>query len=64
MTALPWQVRHIVADGNIVMAERVDNFEVRGKRISVPCMGIFELRDGKISAWRDYWDLKSFEAQM
>ncbi|MFZ0706424.1 MAG: limonene-1,2-epoxide hydrolase family protein [Candidatus Korobacteraceae bacterium] len=64
MKALPWEVRHIVADGNIVMTERVDNFEVQGKRVSVPCMGIFELRDGKIAAWRDYWDLKSFEAQM
>jgi len=30
----------------------------------VPCIGTFEPRDGKIAAWRDYWDLKSFEAQM
>jgi limonene-1,2-epoxide hydrolase len=27
-------------------------------------MGIFELRNGKITAWRDYWDLKTFEAQL
>mgnify|MGYP001794544829 CR=1 FL=1 len=32
--------------------------------ISVPCMGIFELRDGKIAAWRDYWDLQQFERQI
>jgi limonene-1,2-epoxide hydrolase len=64
MKALPWEVRHIVADGNIVMTERIDVFEIRGKRVSAPCMGIFELRDGKIAAWRDYWDLKSFEAQI
>jgi len=64
MTALPWEIRNIVADGNIVMTERIDNFQVGDTRISVPCMGTFELRDGKIAAWRDYWDLKYFEAQL
>ncbi len=64
MTALPWEIRHIVADGNVVMTERVDNFMAGKNRISVPCMGVFELRDGKIAAWRDYWDLKQFEAQL
>jgi len=64
MTALPWEIRHIVAEGSVVMAERVDNFLVGQRRVSVPCMGIFELKDGKIAAWRDYWDLKQFEAQL
>ncbi len=64
MKALPWEIRHIVANGNIVMTERVDHFEVGGKRVSVPCMSVFELRDNKIAAWRDYWDLKSFESQI
>jgi hypothetical protein len=27
-------------------------------------MGIFEVRDGKVAAWRDYWDHASFAAQM
>jgi limonene-1,2-epoxide hydrolase len=64
MKAMPWEIRHIIAEGDVVMTERVDHFEVNGKRVSVPCMGIFELRDGKIDAWRDYWDLKQFEAQL
>lgn len=64
MTALPWEIRHILADGDIVMAERVDHFEVAGARVSVPCMGIFELRDGRIAAWRDYWDMRQFERQL
>ena len=54
----------VVAQGNIVMTERVDHFRVGEKRIMVPCMGIFELRDGKIAAWRDYWDLRQFECQL
>ena len=64
MAALPWEIRHIVADGDTVMVERVDNFLVDDTRIRVPCMGIFELRDGKIAAWRDYWDLQQFERQL
>jgi limonene-1,2-epoxide hydrolase len=64
MAALPWEIRHIVADGDVVLTERVDHFLAGNNRISVPCMGAFELRDGKISAWRDYWDARQFEAQM
>jgi limonene-1,2-epoxide hydrolase len=64
MTALPWDIRHILAGGDVVMTERVDHFLVGNNRVSVPCMGVFELRDGKIAAWRDYWDLAQFEAQI
>jgi limonene-1,2-epoxide hydrolase len=64
MVALPWEIRHIVAEGDIVMTERVDNFLVGETRVSVPCMGVFELRSGKIAAWRDYWDLQQFERQL
>ena len=64
MKALPWEVRHIIAVGEVVMTERVDNFLVGDTQVRVPCMGVFELRDGKIAAWRDYWDLKRFEAQL
>jgi limonene-1,2-epoxide hydrolase len=64
MTALPWEIRHIAADGDVVMTERVDHFMVGNTRVSVPCMGVFELRDGKIAAWRDYWDAKQFESQL
>lgn len=64
MVALPWEIRHIVSDGDVVMTERKDYFLMGQTRISVPCMGVFELRDGKIAAWRDYWDLQSFERQL
>jgi len=64
MTALPWEIRHIIADGGVVMTERVDHFLAGATRVSVPCMGIFELRGDKIAAWRDYWDRGQFEAQL
>lgn len=64
MVALPWEIRHIAAEGNVVLTERVDYFLVGGMFVKVPCMGVFELRDGKIVAWRDYWDLGQFERQL
>jgi limonene-1,2-epoxide hydrolase len=64
MVALPWEIRHIAADGDVVLTERVDNFLVGEMCVRVPCMGVFELRDGKIAAWRDYWDLGQFERQL
>jgi hypothetical protein len=39
MTALPWEIRHIVASDGVVLTERVDNFQVGGARVRVPCMG-------------------------
>jgi limonene-1,2-epoxide hydrolase len=64
LTALPWEVRYIVGDGDVVLTERVDHFTVGDTRIRVPCMGTFELQAGKIAAWRDYWDLRQFERQL
>ena len=55
-----FEVRNIAAAGDVVMTERVDVFEAPGKRIELPVMGAFELRDGRIAAWRDYFDLQTF----
>jgi limonene-1,2-epoxide hydrolase len=60
-----WDVHHIAEtkDG-VVLTERTDIFETGGKTLSVAVMGTFELRDGKIFAWRDYFDLPGFQKQM
>jgi limonene-1,2-epoxide hydrolase len=44
----------------IVMNERTDTLNFGGKVIELPVMGIYEFTDGKISAWRDYFDMTSF----
>ena len=37
---------------------------MNGKRIELPVMGAFEVTaDGKISAWRDYFDMATFSKQ-
>ncbi len=55
---------HIVADGPIVMTERIDHFAQGDRDIALPVMGAFEVHDGKITAWRDYFDMNQFTSQM
>ena len=59
-----WKVLHEVADGNVVMNERVDRFMISGKWAELPVMGIFVLRDGLIAEWRDYFDLQTIMSQI
>lgn len=53
---------NLLADDRMVMTERVDHFVLGGKTFSLPVMGIFEIGDGKITAWRDYFDLSQFSS--
>jgi len=48
---------NLAVRGNLVLTERVDTFTVGQTEAALPVMGTFELRDGRISAWRDYFDL-------
>ena len=50
-------VHHIAADGASVLTERTDTFTVAGKVRPIAVMGTFDVRDGLIVAWRDYFDL-------
>ncbi len=52
-----FEVRRQLASGNVVMNERIDRFTAAGRLIELPVMGVFELRDGLIASWRDYFDL-------
>ena len=61
---IEFRVRNIVADGPVVLTERVDVFFFPGGTIELPVMGAFEVRDGRIAAWRDYFDLNQFMTQM
>ena len=47
-----------------VLNERTDRFFINGKWIDLPVMGIFELENGKIKAWRDYFDMNQFTSEM
>ena len=62
--SIQFRVIHIAANGPVVMTERVDAFKLPSKSFELPVMGIFEIRGGKIAAWRDYFDLNQFKTRM
>jgi limonene-1,2-epoxide hydrolase len=51
-----FEIRNIAANGNTVLTERIDRVGSPGLTAPVPVMGVFEVRNGKITAWRDYFD--------
>jgi limonene-1,2-epoxide hydrolase len=50
-------VHHQVATDQVVMNERTDTITRNGVLVELPICGVFEIRDGRISAWREYFDL-------
>jgi limonene-1,2-epoxide hydrolase len=61
---IEFRVINIAADGQVVMTERVDIFTLADKSFELPVMGTFEVSDGKINAWRDYFDMNQFTDRM
>jgi len=61
---MEFRIKNVVADGDVVLTERVDVFVYPHTTVELPVMGTFELRDGKIAAWRDYFDIGQFTKQL
>jgi len=59
-TSAKFNILQLVADDDRVVTERVDSFGfAEGGVDELPVLGIFEFNDGgKISAWREYWDIQ------
>ncbi|TNF85831.1 MAG: SgcJ/EcaC family oxidoreductase [Gammaproteobacteria bacterium] len=59
-TETQWDVLHILGAGDVVIAERLDRTKTSQGDVDLPCTGVFEMEDGKIKVWRDYFDLSTF----
>ena len=63
--SIAWEITHAAQVGSTVLTERIDTFTFPGNEIALPVMGTFEVGDdGKITAWRDYFDPNQFMSQM
>jgi len=62
--AIEFEMLRVAARGSVVFAERVDRFRMGGKQVEVPVVGVFEIRDGRIAAWRDYFDFATWQRQV
>ncbi len=59
---LEFEVHHLASDGTTVLTERTDRFTIKGRTAPLPVMGAFQVVDGKITAWRDYFDMAQVSA--
>ena len=55
--SMEFKVLALAADGDTVLTERTDVLTANGVPAPLPVMGVFEVRDGRIVAWRDYFDM-------
>jgi limonene-1,2-epoxide hydrolase len=59
-TGIEWIIVRQTSTGDLthgtVLNEREDRFEMHGRWVTLPVAGVFEIRDGMIVLWRDYFD--------
>ena len=59
-TKTTWETLNIIGEGNVVIVERLDRTEVGDIKVDLPCCGVFEMEEGKIKVWRDYFDMGTY----
>lgn len=59
-----WPILREVVDGSCVMNERLDRFKIGDGWLELPVAGVFEVADGVITLWRDYFDMGAYQRQM
>jgi limonene-1,2-epoxide hydrolase len=60
---IEFEMLGIASAGDLVFTERVDRFTMMGKTVALPVAGVFQVRNGKIAAWRDYFDMQTWLKQ-
>ena len=61
---IDWVVHRQLADDSVVLNTRTDRFLMGERWLELPVAGLFEVVDGKITLWRDYFDMPTLTAQM
>jgi limonene-1,2-epoxide hydrolase len=52
-----------LASGPLVMLERLDRHRLADKWVELPVTGVYEVHDGRITYWRDYFDAATILSQ-
>ena len=56
-----FKVLRLVADGPVVFVERLDRHRAAHGWWELPVTGVFEVHGGKITVWREYFDLATMQ---
>ena len=62
--AAEFEIVNVASRGSLVFTERIDRFTMNGRQVALPVAGVFEIREGKIAAWRDYFDFATWQRQV
>ncbi len=54
---------HTAVDGAIVFVERVDRHRLADRWVELPVTGVFEVHDGRVTLWRDYFDIPTIMSE-
>lgn len=52
----PFVLKREAVNGNTVFIERVDRHRLATGWVELPVTGVWEVTDGRIAVWRDYFD--------
>jgi limonene-1,2-epoxide hydrolase len=55
---------NLAVNKETVLTERVDAFVIDGREVRLLLMGVFNVHNDKITVWRDYFDLASYQRQL
>jgi len=58
-----WKVLSEWEVGSTVINERLDRFQIGDGWLELPVAGFFQVTDGLITLWRDYFDMGSYMSQ-
>ena len=58
-----FKVRRALADGSVVMLQRLDRHRLKDKWVELPVTGVYEVHGGRITYWRDYFDTPTILSQ-
>jgi len=49
-------LKRTASDGPVIFMERLDRHRLPDRWVELPVTGVFEVHDGQITVWRDYFD--------
>jgi limonene-1,2-epoxide hydrolase len=63
-TQLGTEIHRQVSDGRTVMNERTDRYLLGTREMTTPIAAVYEINNGRIAAWREYFDMSEFRSAL
>ena len=58
-----WKILSECESGDMVYNERLDRFLINNVWLELPIAGVFQISNGFITLWRDYFDMNTYTTQ-